>query len=129
AAAAALALHDAERLLRQFDIAAALSLEGLLALTEPFRPALHAANRQPGQVQVAANLRRLLAGSRLVDAAPERVQDAYSVRCIPQVTGPARDCLAFLRGRITDALNAADDNPLVFVNADTGAVESQSGGN
>ena len=124
-AAGALAVHDAENLARHAEIAAALSLEALLGLTEAFHPALHAANRQPGQIVTAANLRALLDGSRLVNSRPERVQDAYSLRCIPQVLGPIRDALAFLRERFAAALNAASDNPLIFLDAD----RALSGGN
>lgn len=112
--AAALAVHDADTILRQAEVTAALSMEGLLALTEAFHPALHQANGQPGQIEVAANLRRLLRGSRLMNSDPARVQDAYSVRCTPQVLGPIRDTLAFLRRRVRAALNAAADNPLIF---------------
>lgn len=113
-AAAALALHDAGDLLRSAEIAAALSVEALLGLTDAFHPALQEANAQPGQVSTAASLRALLAGSDLVDSAPEKVQDAYSLRCTPQVLGPIRDTLAFLRERVEAAMNAAADNPLIF---------------
>jgi histidine ammonia-lyase len=129
AAAAALALHDAQRLVEHAELAAALSLEALLGLSAAFHPALHAANRQPGQIASAAHLRALLAGSRLIDSAPERVQDAYSLRCIPQVLGPLRDMLGFLRARVTDALNAAADNPLIVMDASGAAAFSLSGGN
>ncbi len=113
-AAGALAVHDAENLVRHAEIAAALSLEALRGLSAAFQPALHEANAQPGQITTAANLRALLAGSQLIDSVPERVQDAYSLRCTPQVLGPVRDVLAFIRARIASALNAAADNPLIF---------------
>jgi histidine ammonia-lyase len=72
----------------------------------------------------------LTAGSKLVDSVPERVQDAYSLRCIPQVLGPIRDTLAFLRERFTIALNAATDNPLIFSGlADNTSHRLISGGN
>ncbi|MBI5880159.1 MAG: histidine ammonia-lyase [Chloroflexi bacterium] len=127
AAAATLAIHDAASLLQHAEIAAALTLEALLALDEPFRPELHAAANQPGQQQVAADLRALYAGSRLINAQPERVQDAYSLRCIPQVLGPVRDLLGFLRGRVSDTLNASLDNPLLFDGPD--GMHKQTGGN
>ena len=114
-AAGAVAVHDAENLVRHAEIAAALSLEALLGLSAAFHPALHAAGGQPGQQKTAANIRTLIEGSRLVDSSPGRVQDAYSLRCIPQVLGPIRDVLAFLRQRFTVALNAATDNPLIFL--------------
>ncbi len=110
----ALALHDCERLLRHAEISAALSMEALMAKWEALHPALHEANGQPGQIRAAANLRSLLEGSRLIDGEPTRVQDAYSVRCTPQVLGPIHDVLAFLKGRFTAAINAASDNPLIF---------------
>jgi histidine ammonia-lyase len=111
-AAAALAVHDGEMLIKTAEIAAALSLEALLGISDAFAEALQAVNRQPGQIQTAANVRSYIKGSRLVDSDPARVQDAYSLRCIPQVIGPVRDTVAFIRGRVYDALNAATDNPL-----------------
>ncbi len=128
AAMAALAVHDAGSLLAHAQIAAALSLEGLQGLSTAFDPDLHTAAGQPGQIQVAARIRELVAGSRLVDADPGRVQDAYSLRCTPQVLGPALDLVVFLRGRLTAALNAATDNPLIFPTAD-GSFRALSGGN
>lgn len=126
-AAGALGVYDAERLVEHAELAAALSFEALLGMTGALHPALHQANGQPGQVQTAANLRRLLEGSRLVNSAPHKVQDAYSLRCTPQVLGPVRDALAFLRERFTAAINAASDNPLIFVELDGG--RALSGGN
>ncbi len=123
-AAASLGIRDARRLLLHAEIAAAMSFEALLGITAALDERLHQANSQPGQIQTANNLRRLLAGSQLVDSIPDRVQDAYSLRCTPQVIGPARDMLAYLESRITDALNAATDNPLFF-----GDGEVVSGGN
>ncbi len=128
AASAALAQYDAEALLAHAQIAAALSLEGLQGLSAAFDADIHAAAGQPGQSQVAARVRQLVAGSRLVDADPGRVQDAYSLRCTPQVLGPALDMAAFVRGRLTAALNAATDNPLIFPTAD-GSFRALSGGN
>jgi histidine ammonia-lyase len=115
AAVAALTLMDAENLLGNAEIAAALSMEALRGLSSAFRPALHEVNNQPGQVKTASNLRKLLTGSRLIDTAQDRVQDAYSLRCTPQVLGPVHDILAFLRERISGAINAVSDNPLIFV--------------
>lgn len=127
AAAGALGVHDAEQLLEHAEMAAALSFEALLGITSALHPALHEANGQPGQMQVAANLRGLLEGSQLVDSAPQKVQDAYSLRCTPQVYGPVRDTLAFLRARFTGAINAASDNPLIFAEIEGG--RAISGGN
>ena len=128
AAAAALAVHDAETLLATAQVGAALSLEGMQGLSAAFEADLHAAAGQPGQQQVAARIRGLTAGSRHVDAQPDRVQDAYSLRCTPQVLGPALDAVAFVRGRVTTALNAATDNPLIFPTGD-GSFRALSGGN
>ncbi len=127
AAAGALGVYDAERLLDHAEMAAALSFEALLGITSALHPALHEANGQPGQMQVAANLRKLLEGSQLVDSAPHKVQDAYSLRCTPQVLGPVRDTLAFVRARFTGAINAASDNPLIFAEIENG--RAVSGGN
>jgi len=114
AGAGALAMRDAESLVHHAQIAAALSLEALLGISTAFDPALHEVAGQPGQQKVAAHILRLVEGSQLIDSAPERIQDAYSLRCVPQVLGPVVDVLAFLRERFTIALNAATDNPLIF---------------
>jgi histidine ammonia-lyase len=124
----ALAVYDAESLIQHAEIAAALSFEGLTGLTAALHPVLHAANGQPGQIATAARLRALLTGSRLVDSDTARVQDAYSLRCTPQVIGPARDTLAFLRERFSAALNATSDNPLI-VGEDDDEPVAISGGN
>jgi histidine ammonia-lyase len=124
-AAGALAVHDADNLLRHAEIAAAFSLEALLGLSAALHPALHATSHQPGQIITAANLRALVDGSRLIDSMPDRVQDAYSLRCTPQVLGPIRDAVAFLRERFTAALNATSDNPIIFLDQD----RAISGGN
>lgn len=114
AAAGALAVRDAENLVRHAQITAALSLEALLGISAAFDPALHKVAGQPGQQETAARILHLVEGSQLVDSAPERIQDAYSLRCTPQVLGPVVDTLAFLRERFSIALNAATDNPLIF---------------
>ena len=108
-----LAVDKCEKLIAHSEIAAALSMEALLACGDAFHPALHEASMQVGQPQTAANIRKLIAGSRLIDSTG-RVQDAYSLRCIPQVLGPVRDTLAFARDYIERTLNAAIDNPLIF---------------
>ena len=128
-AGAALQLHDARRLLLHAELAAALSFEGLLACSAALNPALHEANNQPGQIATAARLRSLLSGSGLVDADPDRVQDAYSLRCTPQVIGPVHDMTEFLWGRVEASLNAVSDNPLVFPAAGPDTGEVVSGGN
>jgi histidine ammonia-lyase len=129
AACGALAVRDAENLLAHAQMGAALSLEALLGLSAAFDPALHAASNQPGNLKLAANIRSLCQGSRLIDSNPGQVQDAYSLRCTPQVLGPALDTIEFLRGRFTAALNAATDNPLVFPTEEGHEMRAISGGN
>jgi histidine ammonia-lyase len=129
AACGALAVRNAENLLAHAQMGAALSLEALLGLSAAFDPALHAASNQPGNQKVAANMRSLCQGSRLIDSNSGQVQDAYSLRCTPQVLGPALDTLEFLRGRFTAALNAATDNPLVFPTPQADEMRAVSGGN
>jgi len=114
----------AERLLRSAIAAAALSVEALRGFTAPFGARLQEVRPHPGQASVAASLRDLLSGSGLVDTATEDVQDAYSLRCIPQVLGPAHQALADLARTLSIEVNATTDNPLVF---DDGVV--LSGGN
>jgi histidine ammonia-lyase len=130
AAAGALATWDAENLVSHAQIAGALSLEALLGISTAFDPALQEVGGQPGQQKVAARILRLVEGSQLVDSAPGRIQDAYSLRCAPQVVGPVVDVLAFLRERFTIALNATTDNPLIFPmgSGDT-SYRALSGGN
>jgi histidine ammonia-lyase len=126
-AVAALAVIHAERLARTADIAAALSIDALQGSMRPFDERIHHARPFPGQRVVAHNLRRLLTGSGINAAHANcgRVQDAYSMRCVPQVHGAARDALTWARQVIAVEMNAATDNPMVF--ADTGEV--LSGGN
>jgi len=129
-AAGTIALSDSEMLLEQAEISAALSIEGLLGLSAAFDPAIHLVSCQPGQIETAARIRSLLAGSQLVDSMPERAQDAYSLRCIPQVIGPMRDVLKFIRERISAALNATSDNPLIISEDPSGgSFRAHYGGN
>jgi histidine ammonia-lyase len=123
------ALLRAERLAALADLAGAMTLEGLLGSHRPFLPEIQAARGQPGQAASAARLRELLAGSEINRShqGPDchKVQDPYSLRCMPQVHGAARDGIGFCRGVLAREVNAATDNPLVF--PDTG--EIVSGGN
>jgi histidine ammonia-lyase len=129
-AAAALSTRSALDLLDNAEAAAALSLEALRARSNFLHPALHEASGQKGQPDSAWNLRRLLDGSRLLDSDPERVQDAYSLRCIPQVHGPIRDAVRFVAGRVDSLLNGTSDNPLVFMDLpDDAGPDVVSGGN
>ncbi len=126
-AVAGLALAEAWRLVRTADVAGALTLDALKGTDVAFDPRIHDARPHPGQGASAANLRRLLAGSPLRESHRDcgKVQDAYSLRCIPQVHGAARDALAYVQRTIDVEMNAATDNPMVF--ADQG--ELLSGGN
>jgi histidine ammonia-lyase len=123
------ALVRAEKLALLADLAGAMTLEGLLGSHRPFLPEIQAARGQAGQAASAARLRDLLAGSELNAShqGPDchKVQDPYSLRCMPQVHGAARDGIAFCRAILAREVNAATDNPLVF--PDTG--EIVSGGN
>ncbi|MET9862467.1 histidine ammonia-lyase [Streptomyces smyrnaeus] len=119
-----MACADLARLFTSADIAAALSLEALLGTDRVLAPELHAIRPHPGQSASAANMLKVLAGSGLTghhqDDAP-RVQDAYSVRCAPQVAGAGRDTLAHARTVAERELAAAVDNPVVLPD---GRVES-----
>jgi histidine ammonia-lyase len=112
------ALLRAERLTLLADLAGAITLEGLLGSHRPFLPEIQAARGQVGQAASAARLRDLLAGSELNAShqGPEcqKVQDPYSLRCMPQVHGAARDGVTFCRAILAREVNAATDNPLVF---------------
>lgn len=111
----ALALVDAEQVARAADVIAALTFESLQGIPDALNPRLHELRRQPWQERVAANLRRLITGSRLTTASGEiRVQDAYALRCIPQVHGACRETLGYVRTQLERELNAVTDNPLVF---------------
>ena len=113
AAMLALAVHDAEALANAADAAAALTLEAVCGCARAFDPKIHRARGLAGQRDSAANFRALLAGSRLLDAAPA-VQDVYSLRCAPAVHGASRDTVAFARMVAEREINAATDNPLFF---------------
>jgi histidine ammonia-lyase len=129
AAIGALAVVQAEMLSQVADIAAAMSLEALHGTPIAFDERIHAARPHAGQIACAANIRRLIAGSQLTRAFdPLDIQDAYSLRCTPQVHGAARDVLAYARRTLEIELNSANDNPLIFVN-DDGSATTLSGGN
>jgi histidine ammonia-lyase len=113
----ALVLLDAERLLASATVAAAMATEALLGTEIAFAEAYQQARPHPGQAQVAAQLRALLAGSDLQHShhgLPHKVQDPYSIRCVPQVHGAVADALRHVRGVLTIEINSATDNPLVF---------------
>src|SRR5437868_6085721 len=128
AAVGALALHRAERIARLADVAGAMTLEALRGTPAAFDERIHAARPHRGQMEVAAHLRELLRDSEIRQSHLQddpRVQDAYSLRCMPQVHGAVRGALAHACEIIEIETGSATDNPLVF--ADTGNVIS--GGN
>lgn len=124
--AAVLAVHDAMALVKTADIAAALTAEALRGITDPYDRRVHEARPHSGQLDVAENMLALLKGSKLTTRqGEERVQDAYTLRCVPQIHGASRLALDYVRGVIETEINSATDNPLIFL--DNGDVIS--GGN
>lgn len=123
AAIAALSVADVSHLMDVAEISLAMSLEAMLGVSAAFDPRLHAARGHPGQIFVANKVLQLTNGSQLLDSAG-KIQDAYSLRCAPQVQGAARDTLAYSQDVISREINAATDNPLLF-----GPGEALSGGN
>ncbi|GJQ29312.1 MAG: histidine ammonia-lyase [Phycisphaerae bacterium] len=117
AAQGALLCHDARRLLDAALVASAMSIDACRATDAFLDDRVHAARNQPGQRAVAARLRELLAGSTIIPSHREndpRVQDPYSLRCIPPVLGAASDCLAYVTAAVIHELAAVTDNPLVL---------------
>ena len=125
-----LAVLDALRLCTIADVAGAMSLEALKGSARPFDARLQAARPHPGQAVVAGNLRALLAESEIMESHAHcgKVQDAYSLRCMPQVHGASRDALAWVRGVLEREVNSVTDNPSVFLEPD-GTADIISGGN
>jgi histidine ammonia-lyase len=124
-----LALLEAEILVNSADVIAALTLDALRGTDVAFDERIHKARPHAGQIKTAANLRKLLEGSEIRKSHAEcgRVQDAYSLRCIPQVHGAVRDTLQHCRSVFETEANSAVDNPLVFIRDENSDV--LSGGN
>ena len=123
-----LALREAERVLEALEVAGALSLEGLRGSPVPFDADIQGVRPHQGQAVSAARLRALLEGSEIREShrhGDPRLQDAYSLRCMPQVHGAARDALSYVRRVLEIEVNSATDNPLVF--PESGQIKS--GGN
>jgi histidine ammonia-lyase len=113
----ALALLAAERLVDTADVAGAMSLEGLRGTPDAFHPAISRARPHPGQLRNAERLLGLVHGSEIRESHRHndpRVQDAYALRCMPQVHGAARNALAYVRSVLETEVNSATDNPLIF---------------
>jgi len=115
-AVAILALLEAEDAARIADIVGAITCEAMLGSVKPFQDCIHKLRPHPGQITCAANLRKLLKNSPIVKSHKNchKVQDAYSLRCMPQVHGASRDAFAYLRRVLEIEANAATDNPLLF---------------
>ncbi len=127
-----LALLAAETLVDTADVIGAMTLDALRGTDVAFDERIHKARPHAGQQTTAANLRRLLEGSEIRKSHKDcgRVQDAYSLRCIPQVHGAVRDTLAHCRAVFETEMNSAVDNPLVFVtDANQATGDVLSGGN
>jgi len=123
-----LAVEKFTRLADLADEIAGLSLEALRGTRSAFDPRIHAARPHPGQIAVAERMRGILGASSEISESHKdchRVQDAYSLRCIPQVHGVTRDALQFAGAILERELNSATDNPMIF----TDTQESRSGGN
>ena len=114
----ALSLHRARRCCLAADVAGAMTLEALRGRSAAFHPRLHKVRPHPGQQAVASNILRMTKGSALIDSAPERIQDAYSLRCLPQVHGAVKDAVAQALAVVEVEINAATDNPLLFPDDD-----------
>ncbi|HDQ93372.1 MAG TPA: histidine ammonia-lyase, partial [Synergistetes bacterium] len=123
---AAMATWEALSLLKTADIISAVSMEALRGVPYAFDPRTHELRPHHGQIKVARNIRRLIEGSQIVEKhKKERVQDAYSLRCIPQVHGASRDGLDYVHEKIQIEINSVTDNPLIF----PAEGEAISGGN
>ena len=114
--AGAIALYDTICAAEMADIIASMTFEGLTGLRNAFDPRIHHLRGHKGQIMVAENMRLLLEGSEILDNCQnDRVQDAYALRCIPQVHGAVRDSLQFVIERVNIELNAVTDNPILLL--------------
>lgn len=122
----ALTIYDSINLSKTADIVAALTAEALNGIVDAFDPRVHKIRPHTGQISTGENLLRILDGSKMTTRQGElRVQDAYSIRCIPQVHGASKDCFKYVKERVEIELNSATDNPLIFVDEE----DVISGGN
>lgn len=119
-------LYDAMELMKVADIAGALTGEAMHAITKAYDPKTHELRGHKGQIDVAANMRDLLEGSKnAAPVQPNKVQEPYSQRCLPQIHGASRDAINYVREVVSREINAVTDNPIVFPDHD----EVISGGN
>lgn len=114
------ALHRALNLLKAADIIAAMSIDGMMGSLDPFDDRIHRVRPHPGQLAVARNIRTVLAESEILLSHERcsKVQDQYSLRCVPQVHGASRDALAYANRVVETEVNSVTDNPLVFPEGD-----------
>ncbi len=115
AAIAALCISDAQALFKIADAAVALSMEAMCGKSDAFHAGIQKARNIKGQIEVAVGIRKIIEGSSFIDSL-DQVQDAYSIRCSPQVHGAIRETGKFVREIITNEMNAATDNPLIIDN-------------
>jgi histidine ammonia-lyase len=116
----ALSVHDARRLSRLTDIAASMTLEVLMGSRTEFNPKIHQVRPHPGQIAAAANMERITRASEIISSHSDcsRVQDAYTLRCSPQVHGATKDAIAYCRRVVETELNASTGNPLIFAESE-----------
>ncbi len=122
----AITLYDAINLMKMADITSGLTFEALNGITDALRPQLHEVRAHKGQINTAANLRKILNNSERTTLQGEvRVQDAYSLRCTPQIHGGSKDALAYVLEKVNIEMNSVTDNPVIFPDDDIAI----SGGN
>jgi len=111
-----LATYDADRLAKTTDIAAAMSLEVLMGSRTEFDPLIHQVRPHPGQAGSADNMQRMTRDSEIITSHKDcgRIQDAYTLRCSPQVHGASKDVIGFVKATIETEMNSSTNNPLVF---------------
>lgn len=115
----ALAVYDAENLAKNAAIISAMTMEALKGIVDAYDEKVHKARGQKGQILEARNMQRLIEGSELTTRQGEiRVQDAYSLRCIPQIHGASKDAINYVKNIVSIEINAATDNPLIFADQD-----------
>lgn len=124
----ATALSDTFRIVKNADIAMAMTLEALEGISAAFRPEIHNLRPHPGQVKTAGNIRKLTSGSKFLDRQPQKVQDAYSLRCHPQVMAGVRDALDYISKILSIEMNSTNDNPIIFPDSEN-INKAISGGN
>lgn len=113
-ALATLSLYDAKNILKNALISSSLSMEALLALSEPFNTKIHFAKPHTSQAIIAYAINSLLEGSTLINSLKDKTQDSYVIRCIPQIYGSIYNTLKFVEKNLTIEINSSSDNPLVF---------------